>query len=135
MKFDPRPFTKRLWFMWWLQKQAGLRCALQGKLPAMTLPKNQECVVLSLAVLLPRWETRMVPVWVCSLGPVSRGWAGQSKLLGVMSLCLPSLQLHLLRKSSACSSPCPTFCQRLNKACLIFLTLMKTCINKSTFPV
>lgn len=71
VKFDLRPFTKRLWFMWWLQKQAGLRCALQGELPAMTLAKNQERVVLSLAVLLPRWEARMVPVWVWSLGPVS----------------------------------------------------------------
>lgn len=71
VRFDPRPFTKRLWFMWWLQKQAGLRCALQGELLAMALPKNQECVVLSLAVLLPRWDARMVPVWVWSSSLVS----------------------------------------------------------------
>lgn len=71
VKFSARPFTKRLWYMWWLQKQGGLRCALQGGLPAMALPKNQERVVLSLAVLLPRWDARMMPVWVWSLVLVS----------------------------------------------------------------
>lgn len=125
-KFNPRPFTKRLSVIWWLQRQGGLKCALQGELPAMALPRNQECVVLSLAVLLPR----IVPLWVWGLGLVSSGWAGQSQSLGVMPLSLPSLQLHLLPKSStAPSPPCPTLCQRhkKEKACLIFLTLMKTC--------
>lgn len=51
---------------------------------------------------------------------------------GLMSLWVPSLQLHLLHKSSSAhSSPCPTLCQRLKKACLIFLTLMKTHIIKA----
>lgn len=40
VKFYPRPFTKRLWVMWWLQKQSGLRCAPQGELPAMPLFRN-----------------------------------------------------------------------------------------------
>lgn len=129
-KFNPRSFTKRLWFMWWLQKQDGLKCSPQGELPATAFPKNQECVVLSLAVLLPGW-------CLCGFGVrVLSAEAGQSKLLAVMPLWLPSLQLHLLHKSSSThSSPCPTLCQRFKKEktffLKIFLTLMKTCINKA----
>lgn len=71
-KSNPRPFTKRLGFMWWLQKQGGLKCALQGELPAVALPKNQACIVLSLVVLLLRWDARMClcgfGVWVLSAG-------------------------------------------------------------------
>lgn len=51
-----------------------------------------------------------------------------------MPLGLPIPRLHLLRKPrGACSSPCPTLPQRLEKEkiSLIFPTLMKTHINKA----
>lgn len=102
-------------------------------------PKISSALVLSLAVSLPGWDAQMVSLWVWSLGLLSsesfqKSGLGRARRWDVRrSRAMPSLRLHLLHKpSGACSPPRPTTLpQRLEKNSLIFLTLMKTRINKA----
>lgn len=72
-------------------------------------------------------------IWIFPKVRGRRAGCWDAHRLRAMLLGLPSPCLHLLPKASgACSSPCPTLPQRLQKekTSLIFLTLMKACINK-----